>query len=125
MPEFLGIVPVLKVSDLDRSLAFYTGTLGFSLVWRSGQDGGGENAMLKAGVASLLLTTGTHLGDPPLFTGSLYFAMKEVDAYYDRLRGRVEEVWPLEAMEYGQREFGIRDPDGYMLAFAEDREEPA
>jgi hypothetical protein len=24
-------------------------------------------------------------------------------------------------MEYGTREFGIRDPDGYVLAFAEQR----
>ena len=30
-----------------------------------------------------------------------------------------EWVWPLEAMDYGQTEFGIRDCDGYTLAFAE------
>jgi hypothetical protein len=29
-------------------------------------------------------------------------------------------VWPLEQQEYGTREFGIRDPDGYVLAFAEE-----
>jgi hypothetical protein len=28
-------------------------------------------------------------------------------------------VWPLAAMDYGQKEFGIRDGDGYTLAFAE------
>ena len=30
-----------------------------------------------------------------------------------------EVVWPLEVMDYGQKEFGIRDGDGYMLAFTE------
>lgn len=39
------------------------------------------------------------------------------------MRGKVKDaatiVWPLAAMEYGTVEFGIRDPDGYTLAFAE------
>jgi hypothetical protein len=33
--------------------------------------------------------------------------------------------WPLEAMEYGQQEFGIHDLDGYTLAFAEAMREGA
>ena len=36
-----------------------------------------------------------------------------------RVVGRSEIVWPLETMDYGQTEFGIRECDGYTLAFAE------
>lgn len=119
VPDFRTIVPVLKVSDLERAVDFYTTILGFSMVWQAGNDGGGENAMLQAGATSLLLSTGAHLGDQPSFTGTLYFNMTGVEAFFESLNNRVEIVWPLETMDYGQREFGIRDPDGYTLAFAE------
>jgi catechol 2,3-dioxygenase-like lactoylglutathione lyase family enzyme len=119
MAEFKKIVPVLKVSDMQRSVAFYTGVLGFTVAWRAANDGGGENCMLQAGTASLLLSTGTHLGDKPQFTGTLYFHMAGVQEFFERVKSRAEVVWPLEAMGYGQSEFGIRDGDGYTLAFAE------
>ena len=119
MPEFRTIVPVLKVSDLQRAVDFYIAVLGFSVAWQAGNDGGGENAMLQAGATSLLLSTGSHLGDKPQFTGTLYFNMVGVRQFFDRIKNKVEIVWPLETMDYGQREFGIRDGDGYTLAFAE------
>jgi catechol 2,3-dioxygenase-like lactoylglutathione lyase family enzyme len=112
-------VPVLKVSDMQKSVDFYTGVLGFSVAWRAANDGGGDNGMLQAGAAALLLSTGTQLGDKPQFTGTLYFHMDGVQEFFERVRNRAGVVWPLETMEYGQREFGIRDGDGYTLAFAE------
>ena len=123
MPEFRTIVPVLKVSDLQRAVDFYTAVLGFSVAWQAGNDGGGENAMLRAGATSLLLSTGSHLGDKPQFTGTLYFHMDGVEEFFGRIKSRVEVVWPLETTDYGQREFGIRDLDGYTLAFAEAEED--
>jgi catechol 2,3-dioxygenase-like lactoylglutathione lyase family enzyme len=119
MPEFQRILPALKVSSLQRAIDFYTQVLGFSLRWHEPNDGGGENAMLEAGAANLLLSTGSHLGDTPHFTGTLYFDMTGVEEFFHRVKNKVEVVWPLEVMDYGQREFGIRDPDGYTLAFAE------
>ena len=120
MPDFKSIVPVLKISHLDRAVDFYTRVLGFTVTWRAANDGGGDNCMLQAGAASLLLSTGTHLGDKPYFTGTLYFNMNKVREFFDRIKSEVEIVWPLERMEYGQLEFGLRDPDGYTLAFAEE-----
>jgi catechol 2,3-dioxygenase-like lactoylglutathione lyase family enzyme len=119
MAEFKKIVPVLKVSDMQKSVGFYTGVLGFSVVWRAANDGGGENCMVQAGITDLLLSTGSHLGDKPQFTGTLYFHMEGVEEFFERVRNKAEVVWPLETMDYGQREFGIRDSDGYTLAFAE------
>ena len=119
MVELRKIVPVLKVSDLRKSVAFYTDVLGFSIAWRAANDGGGENCMLQAGATALLLSTGPHLGGTPQFTGTLYFHMTGVEEFFERVKNRAEVVWPLEAMDYGQKEFGIRDGDGYTLAFAE------
>jgi uncharacterized glyoxalase superfamily protein PhnB len=120
MIAFHKIMPVLRVTDLDRAASFYTDVLGFAVCWRSANDGGGENVMLESGETSLLLSTGAHLGDTPAFTGTLYFNMTGVQEFFERIKDRVEIVWPLENMEYGQKEFGIRDCDGYLLAFAEE-----
>ena len=119
MPDFKKIVPVLKVSDMQKSVDFYTGVLGFTVAWRAANDGGGENCMLLAGAANLLLSTGSHLGDRPQFTVTLYFHMSGVQEFFERVRHKAEVVWPLEVMDYCQKEFGIRDGDGYTLAFAE------
>jgi uncharacterized glyoxalase superfamily protein PhnB len=67
-----------------------------------------------------LLSTGSYLGGSPCFTGTLYFQVVGVDPLFARVSGRPEVVWPLERQDYGTREFGIRDPDGYVLAFAEE-----
>jgi uncharacterized glyoxalase superfamily protein PhnB len=105
---------------MPRAIGFYTRILGFQLCWHSPNDGGGENAMLQAGATELLLSTGAHLGGQPEFTGTLYFQMDGVREFYDRVQEHVEIVWPLEEMEYGQREFGLHDCDGYTLAFSEE-----
>lgn len=119
MSELKKIVPVLKVADKQRAVDFYTGVLGFTVCWRAANDGGGENCMVQAGATELLLSTGSHLGDTPQFTGTLYFKMDAVQEFFDRIKDKVGIVWPLETMGYGQTEFGIRDCDGYVLAFAE------
>jgi uncharacterized glyoxalase superfamily protein PhnB len=122
--DFKSIMPVLKVADMQRAIAFYTEVLGFGVCWQAANDGGGENCMLEAGATNLLLSTGSQLGDnPPQLTGSLYFQMLGVREFFERVKHKAQVVWPLEVMEYGQIEFGVRDPDGYVLAFAQDADE--
>jgi hypothetical protein len=45
--------------------------------------------------------------------------MRGVEDFFERIKHEVKMVWPLESMDYGQKEFGIHDCDGYTLAFAE------
>jgi hypothetical protein len=45
--------------------------------------------------------------------------MSGVQEFFVQVQNEADVVWPLETMDYGQREFGIRDGDGYTLAFAE------
>lgn len=119
VPSFQKIMPVLRVSDMQRSVDWYRRTLGFMLTWRSPNDGGGENCLLAGGDTNLMLTTGSHLGDKPAFAGSLYFEMRGVRDFWNRIKDQADVVWPLEATAYCTLEFGIHDPDRYILAFAE------
>ena len=116
-------MPVLGVADMSRAADWYTRCLGFQVCWLKPNDGGGENCMLEAGKINLLLSTGSHLGGKPSFTGTLYFEISGVEEYFARVSPKVEVVWPLESMDYGTLEFGIRDLDGYLLAFAQDKAE--
>jgi uncharacterized glyoxalase superfamily protein PhnB len=116
-------MPVLRVADMQKAANWYTQILGFQLIWRSPGDGGGENCLLQAGETDLMLSTAAHLGGQPALTGTLYFNVDGVDELFTRIKDQVEVVWPLEDQEYGSREFGIRDSDGYLLAFAEELEQ--
>ena len=95
MTDFKRIVPVLKVSDMQKSVDFYTGVLGFSVAWRAANDGSGENCMLQAGATALLLSTGSHLGDRPQFTGTLYFHMSGVQEFFERVKDRAPRLAPV------------------------------
>lgn len=111
------LVPSLLVSDLASSLAFYQG-LGFIVSGRSEDDGWAE--VSRDGVR-LWLHTGAPQGTPtaPVCSGTLYITPVDVEALADEWAGRVRFGWGPEVMPYGLREFGLQDPDGYWLAFAE------
>jgi catechol 2,3-dioxygenase-like lactoylglutathione lyase family enzyme len=119
MIELMSVLPVLRVTDMDQSVQFYGQVLGFEVVWRAPIDEGGENCMLRSGQVDLLLSTGSHLGEPPAFTGTLYFSAAGTAELYEAVREAVEIVWPLSQMADGTSEFGLRDPDGYVLAVTE------
>jgi uncharacterized glyoxalase superfamily protein PhnB len=121
MPDFRKFVPVLKVKDLDLTIAYYVDVLGFEMIKRCHDEAGaGDYAMMGAGEVHLMLTKGAYLGGEPRFTGTLYIEVKGIDSYYESIKHKAAIVWPLENMEYGQREFGIKDCNGYAIAFAEE-----
>lgn len=66
----------------------------------------------------MLSMPNAHEGDNrPAFTGSLYFRVADVDALWSTLQGRARTCYPLESFDYGMREFGIYDNNGYLLQF--------
>ena len=67
----------------------------------------------------LIFTAADLWPGQPHCTGTLYFFVDDVDAYYEAVSAKVEISWPLQDMSYGLREFGIIDINGYHIAFAQ------
>jgi catechol 2,3-dioxygenase-like lactoylglutathione lyase family enzyme len=107
----LDLEPMLQSGDLDRTEAWYTGTLGFRRTGRSE----GWLRVERDGVA-LMFMRNAHLGAPNA-TGTQYIRVDDVRGLWDSLEGRVQAEWGPEEMPYGMLEFAVRDPDGYVLSF--------
>jgi len=114
------LVPSLLIRDFDETRAFY-GMLGFTV---SGQYPEGEEPdwiEMSCDGVTLQFFAEAPVGLPgaPMMSGTFYFYPDSVEAMAMELRGKVDFVWGPEVMPYGMREFGICDPNGYLLAFTE------
>jgi catechol 2,3-dioxygenase len=116
----------LKVADLDRAVAFYSGVLGFAVTTRMGN----QAAFLSAGGYHHhigLNTRESRNGQPPPpgTTGLYHFAIRYPDraTLADALRRLVEARIPLEgASDHGVSEaLYLHDPDGNGLELYFDR----
>ena len=123
--ERAPLTPSLYVPDVAAAVAFYTGTLGFTHTGEWVEGGRPLWAEVTRtgpkGAARIWFFSGPIEGRPgPAFSGLLYLFVASVDAEAVRLRGKVTILWGPEDQEYGLRELGIEDPNGYLLCFAED-----
>ena len=116
----------LKVADLERAVAFYSGVLGFDLTTRMGQHA----AFLSAGGYHHhigLNTWESRNGPPPAAgtTGLYHVAIRYPDraTLADALRRLVDAGVPLEgASDHGVSEaLYLRDPDGNGIELYRDR----
>ena len=63
----------------------------------------------------------THIDfQKPIFTGSFYFNLENVDLLWQNIKEKVTVCYPLENFDYGMREFGIYDNNGYLLQFGQE-----
>jgi uncharacterized glyoxalase superfamily protein PhnB len=113
-----NIFPALRYRDANAAIAFLTDAFGFSekAVYR-GDDGVVQHAELQLGAGIVMLG---QLPDhePASAAQTIYVVVADVDAHYARAKAAGAEISrELEDMEYGSREYGARDPDGYSWSF--------
>jgi uncharacterized glyoxalase superfamily protein PhnB len=114
--KILDVTPMLTVAAMGPALAFYRDVLGFACLVETE----GLVCLGLDGSEVMLALPNAHLPfDKPTMTGSIYFNVEGVDAWWGRLRERCAVVYPVEDFEYGMREFAIRDNSGYLLQFGQ------
>jgi catechol 2,3-dioxygenase-like lactoylglutathione lyase family enzyme len=123
MPTNLGhrVLPALLVTDMRKTLDFYVDLLGFVQTgYYPIESDPIRTEVRRDGVAIILFTEAIRLaGETPTFTGVLYIFPESVDRLAAEFRGKVPFQWGPEDTEFGIHEFAIRDPNGYLLVFAE------
>ena len=112
----MTLAVLLRCNDLHETRAFYESKLGFIAT-----DTAENTVTLEKGGAKLLFTEQDLWHGAPACTGTLYIAVPDVDDFHARVRGLAPLAWGLQDMPYGSREFGIKDCNGYLLAFAQQR----
>ena len=127
------VTPNLIVADIDRSTAFYRDVLGFSIVTTVPDAAPYVFVWLQRDNVHVFLNARAGAAeDLPDFaarpiggTNSLYMLVEAdsvddgIDALFREVEGRARVVMPLKTQFYGLREFGIEDPDGYLVLFAQ------
>ncbi|MFT5509464.1 MAG: catechol 2,3-dioxygenase-like lactoylglutathione lyase family enzyme [Hyphomicrobiaceae bacterium] len=116
----------LYASDVAAAIAFYVDELGFHKTgsWPD-EDGNpiwGEVARDgPKGTARIWFYSG-NIEDRagPAMTGLVYLFVDDVKVEADRLSDRVTRRWGPKDQEYGLRELGIEDLNGYLICFAQD-----
>ena len=110
-----GVVPILRVADFDRSIAYYVDRLGFSEDWRFGRFGS-----VSRDRTSLMLSEGSQ----GCSSTWLWIAVGDADALYEELLERGADIrHPPTNFPWGSREVHVFDADRHVLRFGSDAPE--
>src|SRR4051794_19717694 len=116
--EAQALSPMIPVSDMQRSIRFYTEILGLEVAWQSE-----SYSILTKGPASLHLS---YVSDAAVFEAtrqhlSFYLTVEGIDGLWAHVAGFREQhkMRDLFDREYGMREFHINDPDGCLIFVGE------
>lgn len=113
--RFVSATPVLASLDIERSVAFYCARLGFTTVHVQQ----GVYGIVTRGAVQLHFwaCTERHIAEN---TGCRV-RVEGIEALFAQCAafGIVHPNAPLESRPWGTREFGVLDPDGNLVTFAE------
>jgi catechol 2,3-dioxygenase-like lactoylglutathione lyase family enzyme len=124
-PETLrlrSVSPIFTVTDLERSVRFYTDVLGFVVDEQyKGSDGALQGVMLKAGVSELGLSQDDWKKGRDRQRGAAVriwcTTAQEIDALAKRIKARGHALTQEPTAEpFGGRSLALDDPDGFHLS---------
>lgn len=75
--------------------------------------------MARDGVVLQFLAGETPWEGEPAFTGTLYVHPASVDAVHEQIKGHMDPAWGPGQRDWGARELGLQDPNGYFITFVE------
>jgi uncharacterized glyoxalase superfamily protein PhnB len=124
MQTFISIVPCFPVADVGETIRWYESNLGFSGGAVPDQEPFVFGILRREGV-EIMLQRMPGYQKPDLYdlraggVWNAYVRMKSVNDLYESVKNKVEIKQPLRRQPYGQIEFEVIDPNGYILVFSE------
>jgi len=124
MARFRSTAPCFVVADIGATIRWYETQLGF----KGNAFPSAEPylfAILLRDDIEIMLQRVEGYEKPDLYSRrsggvwNAYIRMKGVKAFYESVRLRVDIIRPLGKQFYGDWEFEVKDPNGYVLVFSE------
>ena len=124
MPKLCGAAPAFPVADVDATIRWYETHLGFTSCPFP------ENppyvfAIVSRDDVEIMFQRIEGYQKPDLYhlrsggVWNAYLRMEGVKEFYEALKGKLEIKMPLRKQAYGDWEFEIKDPNGYILVLSE------
>ena len=131
MSSLRKLTPNCMVEDVARTLDYYRDVLGFAAVATVPERPPYNWAMAVRDDVALMFQSRASLEDDlPIFRNlpigaslGFYIDVTDVRDLHGQLKGRAEVVLELRETFYGATEFAIRDCNGYILCFAQQKGE--
>ena len=108
----MSLTLLLHCNDISTTRSFYRDVLGFRVT-----DTAQDTLTAECFGARLVFTASDLWQSTPFCSGTIYFEVEDLETLYASVTGNPNISWALQDMPYGSREFGIKDCNGYFLAF--------
>jgi uncharacterized glyoxalase superfamily protein PhnB len=118
-------VPTFLVADVASTARWYEAQLGFQIAGTFPDKEPYAYASLQRDVVEIMLLSLAGYQKPDLTAlrpsglWDMYIRMEGVQALYESLKNQAFIKVPLTQQSYGDSEFEVRDPNGYILVFSE------
>ena len=125
MPKLSSSAPCFPVADVGATLRWYETQLGFQSYPFPETEPYAFAILLRDNVEIMLQRIeGYQKPDlyrlrPGLGVWDAYIRMKGVKEFYELVGQQVGVIRPLKKQSYGDWEFEVKDPNGYVLVFSE------
>ncbi len=129
------------IEDVNKTVDFYKDIFGFEFVMgvptdknevlmKLPEDKALIYALMKFGNIEVMFQAKESLSeDIPIFKDfkigaslTLYFEVNDIGAIYEKLKDKVTVVKELHTTWYGMQEFYIKDCNGYILGFSQQKQ---
>jgi uncharacterized glyoxalase superfamily protein PhnB len=124
MAKLNSVAATFPVADIESTIRWYESELGFT-AYPFPQTPPHVFAIVSRDTVEIMFQQVRGYEKPDLYSRrnggvwDAYIRMEGVKEFYESLKDRVKIVLPLRQQPYGDWEFEVKDPNGYVLVFSE------
>jgi len=122
MPTLNSVAPTFLVPDVASAARWYEANLGFTARFVPKAEPYVYASLVRHGVEIMLLRQEGYRKPQVERVGGVwdaYVRIKGLREFYDQVRTRITLKSELTKRPYGDSEFEVEDPNGYVLVFGE------